>query len=252
MKRNLSPPKRSAITRIELVVLLIVIFMMLALLFPLLSHLRESNRQPRYRAECINNMKNIAMSMTNMASTKGKYPPAQGMNEEGEIQYNWRIALLPYMEQQQMYEEIMNNLPWDSGHNRQFEDKMPSLFACPTSPDLRPRQTTYQVIVGPETPFEGNRRTSIDDFERGLSNTILLVETTQGVPWMSPLDLPYANLDHGVMPLNSELWAVGGGHMGGVAVAMADGSVRSLGFSQKLKDVAFLKTMALLKEPNVP
>ena len=249
MKRYLFQPKRSGITRIEVVVLLIVIFMMMALLFPYLNS--ERDKAP-YKAQCTNNMKMLALGMNNMAFAMRGYPPAQGMNEEGEIQYNWRIALLPYMEQQQMYEEIMNNLPWDSGHNRQFEDKMPSLFACPTSPDLMPRKTSYQVIVGPETPFEGNRRTGINDFERGLSNTILFVETTQGVPWMSPVDLPYANLDHGVVPLNSELWGVGGGHRGRAMVAMADGSVRTLNFSQKPEDVAFLKTMALLKEPNVP
>ena len=249
MKRYLFQPKRSGITRIEVAVLLIVIFMVLALLFPYLNS--ERDKAP-HKAQCTNNMKMLALGMNNMAFAMRGYPPAQRMNKEGEIQYNWRIALLPYLEQEQMYEEIMNNLPGDSSHNRQFEDKMPSFFACSEFPNLRPRQTSYQVIVGPEAPFEGNRRTGLDDFERGLSNTILFVETTQGVPWMSPVDLPYANLDHGVVPLKSKLWGVGSGHRRGTAVAWADGSVRTLNFGQKPEDIAFLKTMALLKEPNVP
>lgn len=127
---------------------------------------------------------------------------------------------------------------------------MSPVFTCPGFPDLMPRQTSYQVIVGPETPFEGNRRTNINDFRRGISNTILMVETSKSVPWMEPVDLPYANLDHGIVPLKSELWSVGSGHGGSAVVVMADGSVQSLNFSQKPEDIAVLKTMALRNDPN--
>jgi prepilin-type processing-associated H-X9-DG protein len=66
---------------------------------------------------------------------------------------------------------------------------------------------------------------------------------------MEPTDLPYGNLDQGIVPLKSKHWSVGCGHRGGANVAMADGSVQTLVFSQKPEDVTMLKRMTWLKEP---
>ena len=253
MKRNYSHPARAGLTRIEVVVLIIVVSMMLAMLFPFIMTMRgHPGHSPDI--QCMNNMKQLSLAMHSaMASSQGKFPPAQNINQEGQIQFGWRIALLPYMEQQGLYEHIMSHLPWDNKENRQFENMRISTLVCPGFQDLQPGQTSYQVIVGPNTPFEGDRCSTHDDFKRGLGHTILIAETSQGVKWMEPIDLPYQNLDYGIVPLSSKYWSVGSGHRRhdrGAHVAMADGSVRTLVFSQKTNDVANLQRMTWLKEPT--
>jgi len=251
MKRHYSHLPRAGLTRIEVVVLLIVIMLMLALLFPFLAYLRDRNHLEGTRqVQCINNMKQLALAMNISASVKGEFLPAQWINKQGEgdKQFSWRVALLPYMERIQVYDDIVNNA--HDGKWMQISDKAFPFFICPVFSNLPPRHTPHQVIVGPETPFEGNRRSKIDDFERGLSHTILIAEASRSVPWMEPTDLPYENLEHGVVPLKSQHWSVGSGHRSGANVAMPDGSVRTLVFSQKPEDVAMLKQMTWLKEPK--
>jgi len=250
MKHHYFHSSRTGLTRIEVVVLVLVIFLMLALLFPFIA---ELGRSPDHRGvQCKNNIRQLGLAMSNVASMRGEYPSAQYMNQDGEVQYGWRIAILPQLEQMQMYEHIMQNPPWDNEQNRQYESTLLSGFACPSYPDLwkRPGRTSYTVIVGPDTPFEGNRRSTFDDFERGLSHTILIAETSQSVPWMEPVDLPYANLNYGIVPLSSKQWSVGSGHDGAACFVTADGSVQTLNFSKKPDDVAELKRMTWLKEPK--
>ena len=247
MKRHHSYSGRTGLTRIEVVVLIIVIFVMLTLLFPFINWKRDGSEHG-HAIHCLNNMKQLGLAMNIMATMRGNFPPAQRMDTEGKIQYGWRIALLAYLEEPSIYEKIMNNLPWDNEQNKQFENVRLSPFVCPGFGDLQPGRTSYQVIVGPGTPFEGNRCSTYDDFERGLSHTILIAETSQGLPWMEPVDLPYTNLDHGVVPISSKHWSIGSGHRGhGAHVIMADASVQTLVFSNKPNNVAMLKQMTWLK-----
>ena len=56
-----------------------------------------------------------------------------------------------------------------------------------------PHTTFYQVFVGKGAAFEGTRGLKLaEDFPDGTSNTILIVEAGEAVPWTKPDDLPYA------------------------------------------------------------
>jgi hypothetical protein len=96
---------------------------------------------------------------------------------------------------------------------------MPKVYLHPAQKaQPGPYVTHYQVFVGPGAAFEGVKGVSLDDFPDGLSNTILIVEAAEPVPWTKPQDLPYD--PHQPLP------RLGGLSRRSFNVALGDRSVR--------------------------
>ncbi len=81
----------------------------------------------------------------------------------------------------------------DSPHNIALLDDMPIMYRKRTRRVNPPPNTTYiHVFVGKDTPFEPGKRISLTDFKRaGTSNTLLLVEGGEPVPWSKPEDIAF-------------------------------------------------------------
>ena len=47
---------------------------------------------------------------------------------------SWRVHILPYLEQQELYDQFHLDEPWDSEHNRQLISLMPETYIDPSSP----------------------------------------------------------------------------------------------------------------------
>ena len=63
------------------------------------------------------------------------------------------------MEEDTLYKQIKLDEPWDSPHNRRFHALRPQGFACPSHLGDNPGVTTsYVVVVGPRTLFNGSRK----------------------------------------------------------------------------------------------
>ena len=102
---------------------------------------------------------------------------------------------------------------------------MPKFYALPDDLTDPPGYTHYRVFVGNgaafEKPIANGRGVSFDQFTDGRSNTILVVEAGEGVPWTKPDELDFDP--------KAPLPPLGGRFRGGFLVAMADGSVRWVG-----------------------
>ncbi|MBI3468646.1 MAG: hypothetical protein HY000_37060 [Planctomycetes bacterium] len=90
--------------------------------------------------------------------------------------------------------------------------------------------TSYVVITGKGTVFNGSNALSLDEVSDGPAATILVVEMSEsGIPWMQPRDLPFNQMS---LHLNgrSGLASIRSGHQGGegVNVVMADASTKFL------------------------
>ncbi|WP_076347749.1 DUF1559 domain-containing protein [Paludisphaera borealis] len=176
------------------------------------------------RAQCLNNLKYIALAVYNYNGDNGHLPAAAITDKDGNPLLSWRVAILPFLEEGDLYAKFHLDEPWDSPHNFALLDSMPSVYACPSDESLKPRTTGYLAVVGPGAAFEPDfKPVRFEDFSDGADKTILVSESPHAVPWTKPEDLPF----DGVLPL-----AVLGSHHGsqnnGFNASFADGSVRFL------------------------
>jgi prepilin-type N-terminal cleavage/methylation domain-containing protein/prepilin-type processing-associated H-X9-DG protein len=95
---------RRAFTLVELLVVIAIIGVLVALLLPAVQAAREAAR----RTQCMDNIKNVALGCLTHESAKGKLP--YGRKYDNWDTYTWTEAVLPYIEQQAIY-----NLYWTIG-----------------------------------------------------------------------------------------------------------------------------------------
>jgi hypothetical protein len=160
-------------------------------------------RETAARRISSNNLMQIGIGLTNYHDTNGgHFPPPAIYDKSGKPLLSWRVAILPYIEQYNLYQAFHLDEPWDSPHNIKLLDKMPKIYA-PLRKDAPPGEATtgshltyYQVFVGPSAIFQPGAafkgtgmRAGIPD---GTSNTILVVEAGEPVPWSKPDDIPFA------------------------------------------------------------
>jgi hypothetical protein len=166
-------------------------------------------------------MKQLSLAMHCYADrNNGRLPPAAVCSEDGTPLLSWRVLLLPYIEQQDLYKEFHLDEPWDSPHNIELLAKMPRTYAAPGSKEKKlPRyHTVCHVFVGKGTPFEGKEGLRLpEDISDGISNTIFIIEAGEPVPWSKPEDIPFD--PDGPLP---ELKCI---FKNGFRVGMGDGSM---------------------------
>lgn len=175
-----------------------------------------SARNAAKRAQSVNNLKQLALAMYNYESTNGKFPPAVLYGPDGKTPYSWRVALLPFLEQQSLYNRYKFDEPWDGPNNRKLLDECPAVLRHLNAEGTR--NSSYFALVGPDSIFGVPGGTRIADVTDGTSNTIMFVEAKRDIPWTKPEDLPY---DAG-----KPVPELGGFTPDGFNAAMCDGAVR--------------------------
>jgi hypothetical protein len=173
------------------------------------------------RIESANNLHEMWMAMRDYHDENGHFPGAAIRDRNGKPLLSWRVALLPYLEGPNLYKQFNLNEPWDSPNNLRLLPQMPETYAFPNAPAGVPRgYTFYQVVVGPGTAFEKPRGHKLAEFTDGPSETLLVVEAANAVPWTKPEDLDYDP----TLPLP----AFGTHFKAGFNALFADGSIRCL------------------------
>jgi len=195
---------------------------LVALLLPAVQMTREAAR----RTQCLNNLQQIGLAMHNYHSDYGSFPPAYIADKDGKPMHSWRVLLLPYLEEQALYEQYDFSKPWDSPENTMVSMSMPDVYGCPSEPSAMSK-TSYMVITGPGTLFDGDKSVPIKDIQDGTSNTIMVVEVANAaVNWLEPTDLDVNQL---TFEINAGVQQeIGSQHPGGAHVLNADSSVHFL------------------------
>ncbi len=73
-----------------------------------------ASRSAAHRAQCTNNLKQIALAYHNVHSATNTFPPPAIADKDGKPLLSWRVAILPYVEQQELYNKFKLDEPWDS------------------------------------------------------------------------------------------------------------------------------------------
>lgn len=142
------------------------------------------------RERAANNFKLMGLAMHNYASVANRLP-ASAIRKDGKPLLSWRVAILPYIEQAELYKKFHLDEPWDSPHNMPLLKEMPGVYA-PTIPNKAASGSTFcQVIAGPGALFDGEEGTKLTDVGDGLAWTLMVVEGSEPVPWTKPQDLDY-------------------------------------------------------------
>ena len=149
-------------------------------------------RQAPQQVSSFNNLTPIALSMHNYASVNNdRFPPAAVVDKAGKPLLSWRVLVLPYLEQDELYKQFKLDEPWDSEHNKKLIPKMPKVYAIPEDPKAKPNETRYRVFVGNGAGFDTVSGHKILDITDGTSNTIMVVTAADSVPWTKPDELAF-------------------------------------------------------------
>jgi RNA polymerase sigma factor (sigma-70 family) len=170
------------------------------------------------RQKSMNNIKQLGLAMHGYNADHGTFPAAASYGQGGKPLLSWRVLILPYIDQVDLYKQFKLEEPWDSPHNKKLLEKMPEIYRAPGMEKEHPTETFYQVFTGPGTPFEGQRGLAIKQFKDGTSNTILAVEARTPVPWTKPADIAY--------DAEKPLPKLGGVFKDGFCALVGDGAAR--------------------------
>ncbi len=118
------PLSRRAFTLVELLVVIAIIGILVGLLLPAVQAAREAAR----RMSCSNNFKQIGLGLHNYHSTykelpknaggthgQGTDPWWGGGGENNRLYLSWMVGVLPFVEQQALWEQISNPLGFNRG-----------------------------------------------------------------------------------------------------------------------------------------
>jgi RNA polymerase sigma factor (sigma-70 family) len=147
--------------------------------------------EEKARLESMNNLKIIGLAMHNFADQHNSKLPAAAIRRGGKPLLSWRVAILPYLEQQALYLKFHLDEPWDSPHNKALLSQMPEVYAPVAHKGNSEHSTYYQVFAGPGTVFGADEGMKLIDIKDGTSATLMVVEAAKPVPWTKPEDVPF-------------------------------------------------------------
>ncbi len=153
MPQFLTTSRRRAFTLIELLVVIAVIAVFIGLLLPAVQKVREAAN----RAQCLNNLKQIALAAHNYHDTYQRFPtgwhPPDLVAGRPTGGTNLWVQLLPYIEQDNLYRR------WDNFDNRNnvtggpnaVQAQVIKLLLCPSDPLPQPVVNFKARIAQPWT-----------------------------------------------------------------------------------------------------
>ena len=261
---------RRGVTLIEVLVVIGIIAIVMGLLLPATRRVRESAA----RMQCQNNLKQLMIGLHNFESTgrptaspstgDADAPTAQlfppgcfGPGTTPEARLSWMVALLPYLEQDNLYKQF--DIEKGYAGNLPAARTAVKTFLCPQANEAAAGDAVTHYVAlsgighdaaGRPAGAAGNgfmghdRPTSLAMIKDGTSNTISLTETRFDLgPWARGGASNLRGFDPADVPVHGDLRPFGG-HERGMHAAMADGSVRFVRSSIEPKNLAAAITIA--------
>lgn len=178
-------------------------------------------RAGRTRIASIQNLEKIAQALNAYAADHGAYPAPAIRDGNGKALLSWRVLILPYLDEVELYDQFDLDAPWDSVQNQQVTyGEMPSVYRHPDS-DSWATESVYHMVTGDGTLFPTSGPLGPKQAIDGAAKTILLVESHSSSIWTEPIDLNYAASGGTINSASGT--DLGGVTAGGVCVVTVDG-----------------------------
>lgn len=194
----MTPEQRRGFTLIELLVVIAMIAVLIALLLPAVQAAREAAR----RIQCVSNLKQLGLALSNYESANGAFPPKSIQTGVGTqiptTAYDWGTSarLLPFLEQGAMFNAINFNFKYLDASESTIGSMSVKVFLCPSEPQSQPilfrgyyyGVNSYAWCVGDwyvyggigasptRSAFATNHSRTVASVTDGLSNTAFAAE----------------------------------------------------------------------------
>src|SRR5262249_53756070 len=126
--------RRRKCFRFGLVALLTVGFVGLAIADDSAS--KSDDVRPKRDAKTLDqaekDLKRLTLAMNKYDGANGHLPPAAVRDKNGKLLLSWRVLLLPYVDQADLYKKFKLDESWDSPHNTKLIARMPAIYRGPT------------------------------------------------------------------------------------------------------------------------
>jgi prepilin-type N-terminal cleavage/methylation domain-containing protein len=190
--------RRNAFTLIELLVVIAILGVLAALLLPAVQKVREAGN----RLQCANHLKQLGLALHNYHDGHSSFPP--GVVADSSNLRNGRhsglVFLLPYLEQQALYQRYNFSLTWRDPANLAVGQTRVAAFLCPSGPNDVPQDggfagaaSDYAFCKGAQAYlcwfgtiragaglFDVNSSRRMADIRDGASQTFAMGEAVSG------------------------------------------------------------------------
>ena len=146
------------------------------------------------RIQSVSNLKQMGLALHTYHDAYLYFPTE---NPEAKVpipsKLSWRVQILNNFCDFPTCEEFHHDEPWDSPHNIKLLPRMPKVYLDPrfqSDSDREKGLTYYRGFVGPGSVLGAKPPLSLTPFENAgfASNTLLVVEAGEPVPWTKPED----------------------------------------------------------------
>jgi prepilin-type N-terminal cleavage/methylation domain-containing protein/prepilin-type processing-associated H-X9-DG protein len=206
-RNSLSSPSRRGFTVLELLTVIGIVSTLAAIVLPAVGSAREAAR----RIQCVNQLKQVGIALHGYHEVCRSFPPGWQWESTNQSAYGWAVPLLPYLEQNSIYEHTNRDVQITAPSNAKSRTTSIELLLCPsdlteptfmltwedeTTGEYRPLfelpTASYFGVFGTSEPddiddpnppvgegtFIETQSIRLANLQRGPSNTIIVGERT--------------------------------------------------------------------------
>ncbi|MFN0052551.1 MAG: DUF1559 domain-containing protein [Planctomycetales bacterium] len=180
------------------------------------------------RSESRENLHQIGVGLDGYHNSFRKLPAGGTFDRQGRPLHGWQTSLLPFINEEALFDRIDRNVPWDDPQNSPAFRTIVKLYMNPVIKSTDERQSIELAVshyAGNGWVLGGGTGIALSSIKDGAANTLFSGEVNSRFkPWGHPVNWRDPGLG-----LNTSVEGFGGPwNGGGTMFLMGDGSVRFL------------------------